>query len=168
MTEATAPKRTEPTAPATAKGKPGRKPGQKAEPKPFVKLDLTKMTVTKVQDPETMREHRRQRTERDEDQLAIDALVRQSHQRWVEAGKPSEWGKCISASYTLAVPKDWEDTIRRRIQRAGTYFSVAIRFGIVKELADGKVQILFFAKDRTEKDASESNESESETGTEEK
>lgn len=147
------------TAPAAAtdptKGKPGRKPGQKADPKPFLPLDFAQITVTKVQDPDTMREHRRARGERDQDQVAIDSLVRESHNRWVEAGRPEEWGKCISASYTLRVPGNVEDTVVRRIRRSASYFDVSVRFGASKALDGGNVQILFFAKDKPVKGGDE-------------
>lgn len=154
------PTETTPTAQAAAKKRPGRKPGQ--EPKPFVPLDFSQIQVTEVQSPETMRQHRRT-AERDQDQQAVDTLVRKSHQRWIEAGKPEKWGECISASYTLRVPKAAQDTVERRIRRAGTYFEVAIRFGQPVELDNGHVQILFFAKDRSVKDA-EANGSDADSG----
>lgn len=166
MTAETAAKKTAaaPAAPAD-KAKPGRKPGTKAEPKKLVPLDMSQIVVTKVQDPETMRDHRRSRGERDQDQVAIDSLVRESHKRWIEAGRPEEWGKCIAASYTLRVPKMAQDTVETRIRRAGTYFDVSIRFGVPKDLEGGFVQILFFAKDRPVKDAKSAEEGDTSNGT---
>lgn len=151
-------------APASEKPRRGRKPGQEA--KPYVPLDFNRIVVSEVSNPETMRQHRRT-SARDDDQVAIDDLVRKSHQRWIEAGKPEKWGECISASYTLRIPAEARDTVERRIRRAGTYFDVSIRFGQPVELQGGFVQILFFAKDRSAKDVeADSNSSNAHAGSE--
>jgi hypothetical protein len=139
------------TAPAKKTAETAKK---KAEPKPFVPLNFDAIAVTAVTSADTMRDHRRSRGERDEDQQAIDTLVRKAHQRWMEAGRPEEWVK-QTTGYTLRVPNHVVDTVERRIRRAGQYFDLAIRFGKPVDLGNGHTQLLFIAKDRTEKDDAE-------------
>ena len=140
------------------------KPKKRAEPKVLPKLDFSAIEVREAT-PDLMRDHRRTRVERDADQVAVDTLVRQAHERWVNAGRPESWVDSATG-YALAVPKAQQEALETRIRRAGAFFSVSIRFGTPKDLGNGKVRILFFAKDRSEKDASDEEATGSDAGNE--
>lgn len=131
----------------TAASKPE---GAKRERKPLATLDVKSIQVTAVNDAETMRKHRHERTERGADQRAIDDLVRQAHERWVNAGRPENWMESTTG-YTLKVPEGQYDLLKAKIQKSGTYFNVAIRFGKRQESSGGYAELLFIAKDRAPK-----------------
>lgn len=110
-------------------------------------LDFGKMTVTVVTDPAKLREFKRTRGERDKEQVQVDNLVRQAHERWVAAGRPEDWMDCQGAALHIKVPADQYETVETRARRSGAYFDLAIRFGD-RKVKDGYAEVILVAKDK--------------------
>lgn len=125
-------------------GSPRKAPVRKDLPP----LDFGKLTVTAVADKDTMRSFKRTRGERDKEQVQIDNLVRQAHERWIAAGSPDVWDDCPGLH--LKVPAAQYETLATRVRRSGAYFDLAIRFGSRKE-ANGYAEVVLVAKDKTVK-----------------
>lgn len=139
-------------APATNKdGSPRKAPVRKA----LKPLDFSQVKVTAIADKSKMREFKRTRGERDKEQLQIDNLVRQAHERWVAAGSPEVWEDCPGLHFR--VPVDQFETLETRARRAGAYFDLAIRFGD-RKVKDGYAEVVLVAKDKSERDNSSDDE----------
>lgn len=119
-------------------------------------LDFGKLTVTAVADKDTMRSFKRTRGERDKEQVQIDSLVRQAHERWVAAGSPEVWEECPGLH--LKMPTAQYDTLATRVRRSGAYFDLAIRFGSRKD-SNGYAEVILVAKDKPVKGADDDAES---------
>jgi hypothetical protein len=153
-----------PTPKATKTAEAAPKAAPKTENKPRVRkeykpLDLTGIKATPVTTREQLVKHRNTKGERTPEQIAVDKLVVNAYNRWVEAGKPEAWLEC-NTGYLMEMPLDQVETFVHLVRKAGVYHDHAIRFGRTLEGEDGLAQVLFVAKDRPVKDG-ESDDAES-------
>lgn len=124
---------------------------------PLAPLDFSAIHINANVDETKAAKFRHTKTgkERDNDQQAADDLVGKAHRRWVDAGSPKDWTEAIQkAGMHLRVRDDQFEPLKARIQRAGTFLGVGIRFG--KALAsevDGHIETVFYAKDKPVKEA---------------
>lgn len=144
MVEATPAKATK-TAASKTPQKPGEEP-KKRQRKDYKPLDFSAIQAEPVTSRETLVKHRNTKGERDPEQVAVDKLVKNAHQRWIEAGRPETWLESTTG-YRLVMPTEQVETFVYRVRRAAVYYDVAVRFG--KTIENGKMsELLFIAKDR--------------------
>jgi len=145
------------TAAATAAApgaKPGRKPGQKAKTYDLSGISLEMVATPQEVSPEIAKRSAPQRA-RDSVQLAMDAVVKQLHVRWIQANKPAAWGNMPKAQYTIPIPS--VEGFRSIVRRAADFHGYAVKFGTPvagKTPSDEPAEIIVFAvRDRRVKAA---------------
>lgn len=114
--------------------------------KDYAPLDFTSIKATPVTSRETLVKHRNTKGERGDEQAAVDKLVKQAHERWIEAGKPTAWLES-NTGYLLQMPEKQVETFMYRVRKAAVYYDVAVRFGKTV-VENGKADVLFIAKDK--------------------
>lgn len=123
--------------------------------KPLAPLDFSAIHISSTVDEDMAAKFRHTKPgatkPRDEHQMAADDLVAKAHKKWVDADRPSNWAEAVQrAGMHLKVRADQWEPLKQRIQRAGTYHKVAIRFGqtIPSETTEGHLETVFYAKDK--------------------
>jgi hypothetical protein len=139
-----------PTAPKDTKGKPGRKPGQKAKEWDYTGLSLDLLTAPAEVTHELASMAAPTRA-RDERQVAIDKIVIELHKEYEEAGKPDTWAKMPKRSYH--VDPRAADTLRMLVRRAANFYSLSVRFGSPVRDRDGREIVVFGVRDQRTKAA---------------
>jgi hypothetical protein len=121
-------------------------------PLPALNLSGAKLAVVS---PEVLKVRQRSRgrtaAPRSKEQLIIDQLVKQAHDKWVAAGRPKAFAKSPGGQVT--VPAEQQIVVERAIRKAGTYHDLSIRFGDSDPDDNGNVTIVFRVSDRPVKDA---------------
>lgn len=107
-------------------------------------LDFTQIKV-RAATKDDLLAHRRTMGTRDPEQVAADNLTRQAYDKWIEAGRPTDW--LSSAGFHIRVPESQFETFEKRIRSAGQHYALAIRFGERKD-SDGYAEVVLVVKDR--------------------
>jgi len=99
---------------------------------------------------------------RDENQIAMDGIVKKYHDEWINAGTPTKWAAMPKARYHI--PPAAEEGFRFLVRRAADFHGVAIKWGgqqgtKVRD-AQGNLVLVFAIRDRRERpvDATDSDE----------
>ena len=139
--------------------------GEGKRRKPLAPLDFSAIRIhINISDEMAAKfRHTKSGKERDADQQATDDLVSKSHGRWVAADRPADWAEGLKAAgMYLKMREDQLAPLKARIQRAGTFHGVAIRFGqTIPSETEGHVETVFYAKDKPVKGEPEETDAES-------
>ncbi len=103
---------------------------------------------------------------RDENQIAMDGIVKKYHDAWLNDGAPTKWAAMPKARYHI--PPAAEEGFRFLVRRAADFHGVAIKWGgqqgtKVRD-AQGNLVLVFAIRDRRERPVGA--ESDDETGDE--
>lgn len=90
---------------------------------------------------------------RDENQIAMDGIVKKYHDEWLNAGTPTKWAAMPKARYHI--PPAAEEGFRFLVRRAADFHGVAIKWGgqqgtKVRD-AQGNLVLVFAIRDRRER-----------------
>lgn len=111
-------------------------PEKKAPSKPRARvqrpaLDMSKIGVVQINNPQTMAKLRPAKKERDSEQKQIDAIVEKAWEAWKNTGRPTRWTDM--QGMRLTVPLEQYETLVYRIRQAGTYLDLKVRFGSMRK-----------------------------------
>jgi hypothetical protein len=104
-----------------------RKP-KTARPR-LVLADLTASIISPEEVAKRRRTFKRDAKPRSAEQKAIDALVKQTHDKWVASGKKENWTEREGANVILPTPQ--LDTLKSAVYSAGTFLGLRVRFGTI-------------------------------------
>jgi hypothetical protein len=162
-------------------GKPNAPFGYLANGKPRVSapatVDVEALSLDLLNAPEDVPAELVKKTAparaRDEKQQAMDRVVSELHQEWIDAGSPSDWDRMPKKSYPI--PASAVEGLKKLVTRAGDFHGLAIKWGTpiptVREVRNPRygqenqpatvkaqlVLISFAAKTRRERKASAQN-----------
>lgn len=155
-----------PAATGNGKGKPGRKPGQPAKEYDFSGINLDLISKPRAVTAE-MASRMAPSRPRDERQIAMDGVVRKTHEEWVRVGRPSKWAAMPKVEYHVAPAA--EEAFVYLVRRAAEFLGLAIKWGgaggTKHHDSDGNVILMFAVRDRRTRDADADAEDEDEDDT---
>lgn len=121
-------------APANTPGKRGRKPGQMPKARPDLPANV--FDISEVAEEQRV-EHKRRREERSDQQKALDKLVADMYQKWIAAGRPTNWADMPIHEWTL--PTTYADDAEFFLRKAASLHGRKLVFGHKVEFEkDGK------------------------------
>lgn len=124
--------------------KRGRKPGSVAI-KHDLDFGLDFLAAPQLASETEVRQTAPQR-ERSEVQRTMDAVIPKAHAAWIQAGKPSQWGKLPVVTYR--VPPEKVDGLKYLVRRAADFHGVRARFGSAARDASGMEIVAFAVMDK--------------------
>jgi hypothetical protein len=163
MTQATrklaTPAKATPAKATPAKATPAKTTTAKKPRVPKALVPLSNVSVGTFASRTELANHRPGK-DRDADQQQVDKIVAQAYQRWIDAGRPTEWMDSQDAALWIEVSTPEVETLTTRIRRGGNHLKLKIRFG--KETKNGSMTRLAFIASEPDRNAStdESNASE--------
>lgn len=82
------------------------------------------------------------RWQRKPEQLNMDNIVKQAHERWIKAGKPSQWGAMAAKGVVMTYFSDVDKShaLRQLVNRASALHEVRVRWGTSFILTEGFVK----------------------------
>lgn len=156
MTSPNHPTDNKPGTPVSAAKPPAKKKGRPAgQPKEYDFAGLTPDMLNKPQEVDSrMASQFAPSRARDENQIAMDGIVKKYHDAWLDAGTPTKWVDMPKARYHI--PPATEEGFRFLVRRAADFHGVAIKWGgqqgtKVRD-AQGNIVLVFAIRDRRVRD----------------
>jgi hypothetical protein len=132
--------------PAEKRGR-GRPKNSDAKVRPAIPADQFSIDV--IEDTAVLGSYRRRRTERDEQQLAVDKLILGVHNDWLIKGKPTDWLRMPVRRWI--VDKNVEESARFMLRKASALYGYRLIFG--REVyVENKAHITFCVTDRKDQE----------------